>query len=133
MSKKTPTQRSLEKLRAEGWLCAIVEKWNPHAGIRQDLFGVADILCLRPNCTLAVQTTSGACVPKHLAKLRAEPRLQNMLAAGWDVEVHGWRKLKVKRGGKATRWECRVILLMQGLPQAEIIAPEPSCAVLGPS
>jgi hypothetical protein len=35
----TPTQRSLAYLRAEGWQVAIVERWNPHARIRQDLFG----------------------------------------------------------------------------------------------
>jgi len=27
----TPTQRSLAKLRAEGWLVAVVERWNPYA------------------------------------------------------------------------------------------------------
>ena len=32
-----------------------------------------------------------------------------LLGCGWIVEIHGWRKVKVKRGGKLTRWECRVV------------------------
>ncbi|MBI4326652.1 MAG: hypothetical protein HY674_15520 [Chloroflexi bacterium] len=43
----TPTQRSLSKLRAEGWLAVIVERWNPYDRVRQDLFGFADLLAIR--------------------------------------------------------------------------------------
>ena len=57
-SSLTPTQRTLAYLREEGYLCAIVEKWNPHVKIRQDLFGFIDILAIKKGETLAVQCTS---------------------------------------------------------------------------
>ena len=44
----TPTQRTLAECRRRGWTAAVVEKWNPHARIRQDLFGCIDILAVTP-------------------------------------------------------------------------------------
>jgi len=44
MSKKSPTQLSLDYLNKLGMTCAIVEHWNAHAGVRQDCFGFGDIL-----------------------------------------------------------------------------------------
>ena len=38
----SPTQRSLKLLRDEGYTAQVVERWNPHARVRQDLFGVID-------------------------------------------------------------------------------------------
>lgn len=97
--KSKPTQRSLEHLRAQGWECAIVEKWNPHAFIRQDLFGFADLLCMKPGeGFLAVQTTSGTHVQERVAKIQAEPRAITFLKSGGKIQVHGWRYLK------ATGW-----------------------------
>lgn len=87
----SPTQRSLKALRAKGWLCAIVEHWNPHVGIRQDLFGCIDILALKDGVTLAVQTTTASNVAARLAKIRANPKLPELVKA-WRVEVHGWAK-----------------------------------------
>jgi hypothetical protein len=43
----TPTQRSMAYLKKEGYRVAVVERWNPHARIRQDLFGVIDLLAIR--------------------------------------------------------------------------------------
>jgi hypothetical protein len=54
----SPTKRTLAKLRKEGYLCAIVEKFNRFAGIRQDLFGFIDILAIREGEIIGVQTTS---------------------------------------------------------------------------
>ena len=105
----TPTARTLGVLRAEGWTAEVVERWNPHARVRHDLFNVADILAVRGRETLAVQVTVGSGVSARVAKLRASPALPLLAAAGWRVEVHGWRKVKVKRGGRATRWQYRVV------------------------
>jgi hypothetical protein len=44
----SPTQRTLAECRKRGWVCQVVEKWNPHARIRQDLFGCIDIVALVP-------------------------------------------------------------------------------------
>ncbi len=98
----TPTQRSLAKLREEGYMVAVVERWNPYARIRQDLFGVVDLLAIRDGETLAVQTTSGSCVSARVKKIADSDATPKIRAAGWRFEVHGWRKLK-------GRWACRVV------------------------
>jgi hypothetical protein len=91
MTALSPTQRSLKVLRERGYTCAIVEHWNPHRGIRQDLFGFLDILCLRDNETLGVQTTTTG-VASRIRKITDSPLLPVVRAAGWGVHVHGWRK-----------------------------------------
>lgn len=106
----SPTQRSLAMLRKEGCeLVAVVERWNPHARIRQDLFGIIDILAIKDHDTIAVQCTSGTHVADRIKKMEASDALPALREAGWTIHVHGWRKVKVKRGGKAMKWECRVV------------------------
>jgi hypothetical protein len=41
----SPTQRTLEYLRLSGYpLVGVVERWIPRALVRQDLFGILDVL-----------------------------------------------------------------------------------------
>lgn len=105
----TPTQRTLAALRAEGWTAEVVERWNPHVRVRHDLFNVVDILAVRGAETLGVQVTAGSCVSARVHKLEGSAALPLLAAAGWRVEIHGWRKVKVKRGARATRWACRIV------------------------
>ena len=71
----TPTQRALAVCREQGWTAGIVEKWNPHARIRQDLFGCIDLIVADGHDgILGVQVTSGANVSARLAKAKAEAR-----------------------------------------------------------
>ena len=104
----SPTQRSLKLLRDRGYMCAVVEKWNPYVRIRQDLWGFADILAIRDNESLLVQTTSGSNVSARLAKIA-----DNVQASIWTcspnrkIVVHGWRK--VGERGKRKLWECREV------------------------
>jgi hypothetical protein len=91
----TPTQRSLAHLRADGWLAEVVEKWNPHARIRQDLFGFVDIIAVREGETLAVQTTSADHKAERVAKIESDElahKVGMVREAGWAIHVHGWRK-----------------------------------------
>lgn len=88
----SPTQRTLARLRELGYLAAVVEKWNPHARIRQDLFGFVDILAIREGEVLAVQATSGSNVSARVNKITGSVSLTVIRAAGWRVEVHGWSK-----------------------------------------
>ena len=88
----TPTQRSLAVLRAEGYKVAIVEHWNQYARIRQDLFGIVDLLAIRENETLAVQTTSGSNVAARIKKIAEHENTPAIRAAGWKIHIHGWRK-----------------------------------------
>jgi len=90
-SSLTPTQRTLAYLREEGYLCAIVEKWNPHVKIRQDLFGFIDILAIKKGETLAVQCTSTG-VAARVKKIQESEYLSRVREAGWKILVVGWSK-----------------------------------------
>ncbi|NIT75563.1 MAG: hypothetical protein GWO44_01325 [Thermoplasmata archaeon] len=108
--KKSPTQRTLEKLRRDGFIAHVVEKWVPQAGRRVDAFGFGDVLAASPSAAviLLVQATSGAHVQDRKRKILAEPKARTWLESGGRIEVWGWRPLKVKRGGKAIRYEAKI-------------------------
>lgn len=115
MAGVSPTQNSLKNLRSRGFvLIEVVEKWNPHINIRQDLFGIIDIIALGPEGTLAVQSTSAGGFPARMKKLREHPSTRLVLTTpGWRIEVHGWAKEK-------NRWQlkrCKEFVLDQ--PQQE--------------
>lgn len=94
----TPTQLSLRHLREQGYTAEVVERWNPHAQVRQDLFGFVDVLAVRGPETLAVQTTSLPNVPSRVKKIGLCQHVAAVREAGWTIRVHGWVK---KRG----QWE----------------------------
>ena len=90
----SPTALTLRKLRADGWpLVAVVETWQPHARIRQDLFGFVDVLAVGPAGVLAVQTTSAANVSSRIRKIADHPSVGHVRDAGISIHVHGWRKV----------------------------------------
>ena len=91
MAKSSPTQRSLEYLREQGYFCAIVEKWNSFTKQRQDLWGWCDILAIRKNEVLAVQVTSTG-VAERIKKIEDSLTVAFVRDAGIRIEVHGWRK-----------------------------------------
>ena len=98
----TPTQRTLKHLRAAGYgLVQVVERWNPHARVRQDLYGCIDVLAVGSDI-VGVQATSGSNVAARVRKLTDSPALPVLRKAGVRVLVHGWRKV---RG----RWRLREV------------------------
>ena len=119
MAGLTPTQRTLRALRARGLVCAIVEKWNQYAGphgIRQDLFGIIDVLALGPDGVIGVQSC-GNSFSEHWKKLtieRAEETAAWLSTPGCSLELWAWRKVKLKRGSLAVRWEPRVQTITLG-------------------
>ena len=107
----TPTQRTLAALRDMGRVCAIVEKWNAYARIRQDMFGIIDIIALdRVRGVVGVQScgTDFAGHHKKFINDRAQECIQWLETPGTVLELWGWRKVKVKRGGKAMVYRPRV-------------------------
>ena len=64
----SPTQLSIKYLKDQGYTVAIVEHWNAFARIRQDLFGFIDIIALKGNETLAVQTTTATNMSARVKK-----------------------------------------------------------------
>ncbi len=107
----TPTARTLAYLRDElGMLAATVERWNPHAHIRQDLFGWADVLAASEDRGIvAVQCTSGTNHAARVAKIRSIETAERWLAAGGRIWVVSWSK----RGARGARklWTPRVVEL----------------------
>lgn len=101
--KTSPTQLSLRELRKTCQAVQVVERWNPHARIRQDLFGFVDILALCGCETIAVQSTSWGNVPARARKIAESEHLPAVRAAGWRILIHGWRK-----NPKSNRYELRV-------------------------
>ena len=99
----SPTQRTLAQLRKDGYTAQVVERWNPHARIRQDLFGFVDVLAIRGGETLAVQATSGSNVASRVKKIAEHEHIGAVREAGWRVVVWGWRK------NAAGRWTLREV------------------------
>lgn len=117
-SKTKPTQRTLQYLRKQGCqLVAVTEHWNPWAGIRQDLFGIIDVLAIKDDTVIAVQCCASSGVSSRVKKI-ADAEFKNpetgetclTLAALLKVPcikvyVHGWSKLA------NGRWQLREVEL----------------------
>lgn len=89
----SPTQRTLQRLRNDGYLAAVVEHWNPHARVRNDLFGFIDVLAVRDGEILAVQATSGSNGASRVKKIAEHPNVGAIRKAGIRIEVWAWRRL----------------------------------------
>jgi len=89
----SPTQLTLRHMREQGYNCAIVEYWGAFDHKRHDLFGFIDVLCLRGEETVAIQTTSYSNVSARVKKATASENLSWVREAGWTIHVHGWRKV----------------------------------------
>lgn len=102
----TPTARTLALFRAMGYTCAVVERWNQYARVRQDVYGFGDILAMHPDHGIALlQACAGASHAARLDKVRAEPRCWDWLRAGGRVAVVSWRKGGPE--GKRKLWTVR--------------------------
>ena len=102
MASKSPTQLSLAKLREEGYTCWITEHWNNWSKTRQDLFGFIDILALKGNETLAIQTTTAANLNARCKKIADHENVGAVREAGWTIHVHGWHQ------DDKRKWHCKV-------------------------
>ena len=110
----TPTQRTLALLRERGWRHDIVERFNrfvgPH-GQRHDFCHMFDIIAFAPSAGIVGVQSCGQAYSDHVTKLLSDvcaPALREWLLSGGKAELIGWRKLKLKRGGKALRWHPRI-------------------------
>ena len=99
----SPTQRSLAYLRKLGYHVSIVEHFNHWTKRRNDLWGFADLLAIRPGEVLAVQVTSGSNVSARVKKIAEHENTPLVREAGIRIEVQGWTK---KKDGK---YQIRVI------------------------
>jgi len=112
MAGLSATQRTLKAMREQGRLCGIVERFQRFGGdfgIRQDLFGFIDIICIDPVDGIIAIQSCGHSFSQHVNKLTEQ---RNQAVFEWlkhaPLELWGWRKVKLKRGGKAMRWRPRI-------------------------
>ncbi len=101
--RKKPTAllpRSMEVLRAEGYLVAVTEHWNSFAHIKQDLWNFCDLLAIRRNEVLAVQVTDASNLAHRRTKIADNPNVPKVREAGIRIEIHSWRKV-------AGRWQMK--------------------------
>lgn len=107
-SSKSPTSRTLDKLRKFGCCAGVVERFNRFAGPfgkRQDLFGCIDLIAIRPGRIIGIQATNQSNHSSHVVKALAEPRLRLWLEAGGGYEIWSW----AKKGPKdKKRWDVRI-------------------------
>lgn len=109
----SPTQRTLRELRQQGRICGIVERFNsfvgPH-GVRQDLFGFIDIIALCPERGIVGVQSCGQSFSQHRRKIIDDctDNALEWIKSGGVIELWGWRKVKVKRLGKAVVWRPRI-------------------------
>lgn len=105
----SPTKRTLAELRKRGWTAQVVERWNPHAKVRVDLFGVIDLVAIvprdqalfvgevdAPGGILGIQACAGSTHANRRDKILAEPRARQWVGAGGRLELWSW----AKRGGR---------------------------------
>lgn len=93
----SPTERTLAALRKLGFTAQVVERWNPHAKVRQDLFGCIDIVAVNEHGILGVQACVAASLAARCTKSEAEPRLLTWLQGGGRFEVWAWKGPLLRR------------------------------------
>ena len=105
------TQRTLRQLRQEGYICGMVERFLPYAGpfgMHQDLFGIFDIIGIMPKGICGIQSCSGSSFAEHDRRILESEFSMEWLKAGGHIELWGWRKIKMNRGGLLLVWRPRV-------------------------
>jgi len=94
-------------LRKRGYTVAVVERWNPHAKIRQDLFGFIDVMAFNGDEILAIQGTNPKDYAGHRAALIEDHtgRIRAWLESGGKLMLVAWRKLaKRNRTNPRQEW-----------------------------
>lgn len=105
---ESPTARSLRYLRKNGYVAQVVERWNPYARVRIDLFGFIDLVAIDAGKgqIIGIQTTSQSNISARIKKILSIPEAKIWLQSGGKIHVHGW----AKKGKKDARklWEISV-------------------------
>lgn len=112
-----PLQRSIAKLKKDGYHHAIVERYIPFPkpwGHRVDMYGLIDVVGIRAEVlgVLGVQACAACDLSKHRDKALSEPMftcLRIWKANGNRFVIWAWGKRGPR--GKAKKWECKEVEL----------------------
>lgn len=102
----SPNKLTFELFTREGWRCATVEQWVPHASVRRDLFGIGDIVAIKADCpgVTMLQATTVHNMQARIDKALASHDLKVWLAARNRFLVVGWQEIGPIDGTR-TRFE----------------------------
>ena len=100
----TPSARTKKLLAELGYASDDAERRITRT-IKKDLFGIIDIVAIRPGEIFGVQATSASNHSSHVKKALAEPKLLLWLLAGGRFEVWSWGKKGAR--GKVKKWRVR--------------------------
>lgn len=102
----SPTQRTLALARELGFQAQVVERWNMHARVRVDLFGVIDIVAVHDDCGIVgIQACAGSSHAARRTKAMETDGIRRWLSAGGRFEVWSWAKQGPR--GKRKVWTVR--------------------------
>ncbi len=109
---RSATSRTIEYFTKLGYRCEIVERFIPGARIRKDFLSCIDLLAMKEGkkTIVGVQcfTTAWTEHEKKICQEFPDGALFWLSLKRTKLIFIGWRKLKVKRGGKAIRWTPRI-------------------------
>jgi len=113
-----PMARTLKLFREHGFVIGVVERHVPGINIKHDFLACIDAIALTPSSKIIGVQVFGSDYSSHFHKILngKSPDSYNGLLA-WlkngntEYIFIGWRKLKLKRGGKALRWTPRPSLI----------------------
>lgn len=111
------TQRAIKLLKENGYYPGNTERWIPipslpGGGKRKDLYGFIDMEGLGNKYYIGLQVC-GQAFSEHHKKITEDNELTRLLEKYIRFQSHkfyliGYRKVKLKRGGKAMRWRPRI-------------------------
>ena len=110
MSRVSPMQRTLAYFRERECPAGIVERHiyrGSRFGIRQDLFGILDLIVITSDSICGVQVCGTDFAP-HDRKILDSDLAVKWLKTGNPIILMGWRKLQKKRGFKRKVWTPRI-------------------------
>ena len=99
--------RTMDYYRSLGYEVWIVERYIYQAKKKFDLFGIIDLIAIAKNEIIGIQVC-GSDYSSHEKKIEEGEYTKLWLESGARLVLIGWRKLKLKRGGKAMRWKPRL-------------------------
>ena len=80
----------MEYWRSQGYLCDVVERRLPRNFVTKDLFGFIDILAVKDEDIVGIQTTAQA-VAARVTKITEHENYPAVIRA-MRIVVEGWRK-----------------------------------------
>lgn len=110
MAGQSPTSRTLQVFKREGTRAGVVERFIGPLNIRKDLFGIIDVIALGDEGVRGIQCC-GTSFSAHVKKILVDERENSiawLMTPHTTLELWGWRKVKIKRGGTAVRYEPRI-------------------------